>query len=169
MNQVPQGLILGSELFNMVIDDVDDKVEHTLSKFAGNTKVGGTVSMLEDRVVFQRDIDRLEKSSWRETSWSSPTANAKSCTWDGKISCNHAAQALTGWKADLQKRTSQPRSWMGVRISPMWWRPNTHSAALAGADSRLWEGILPLNASEAASGVPAIVVFYSFHLLQLPI
>jgi len=63
MNQVPQGLILGSKLFNMVIDDVDDKVEHTLSKFAGNTKVGGTVSMLEDRVVFQRDIDRLEKSS----------------------------------------------------------------------------------------------------------
>lgn len=40
----------------MFTDDVDDRVEH-------NTKVGGTVSMLEDRVVFERDIDKLEKSS----------------------------------------------------------------------------------------------------------
>ena len=63
MNDVPRGLILGSKLFNMFIGDVDDRVEHTLSKFADNTKVGETVSMLEDRVVFERDMDRLEKSS----------------------------------------------------------------------------------------------------------
>lgn len=56
-NHVPQGLILGSKLFNMFIDDVDDRVEHTLSIFADNTK------MLEGRVVFERDSGRLEKSS----------------------------------------------------------------------------------------------------------
>lgn len=54
---VPQGLILGSKLFNMFTDDMGDRMEHTLSKFADNTKV------LEGRVVFERDFDRLEKSS----------------------------------------------------------------------------------------------------------
>lgn len=34
-------------------------------------------------------------------------------------------------------------------------------------DGRLWEGILPLSASQAASGVLYIVVFYSFYLFQL--
>lgn len=37
MNDVPQGLIPGSKPFNMCINDVDDRVEHTLGKFADNT------------------------------------------------------------------------------------------------------------------------------------
>lgn len=63
MNDVPQGLILGSKLFNTFIDDMDDRVEHSLSKFADNIKVGGAINVLEDRVVFERDVDKLDKSS----------------------------------------------------------------------------------------------------------
>ncbi|KAJ7421920.1 hypothetical protein BTVI_16012 [Pitangus sulphuratus] len=57
------GLMLEPKLFNMSIDDMYDRVEHTLSKLAHNSKVEGTGSVLEDRVVFERNIERLEKTS----------------------------------------------------------------------------------------------------------
>ena len=57
----PQGLLLGSVLFNIFVGDVDSGIKCTLSKFANNIKLSGAVDMLEGVDDIQRDLDRLER------------------------------------------------------------------------------------------------------------
>ena len=56
---VPQGSVLGPQLFTLYINDLEAGTECIMFKFADDTKLSGRMCCEEDAEMLQHDLDRL--------------------------------------------------------------------------------------------------------------
>lgn len=58
--EATQQLFSNPVLFNIFISDLDKGLQGSLKNFAGNTKLGRGVDLLEGREVLRKELDRLD-------------------------------------------------------------------------------------------------------------
>lgn len=100
---VPQGLIVGSILFNIFINELETETEHTLSKFTDDRGVADTP---DGCAVILRRTSTSCRNGLRGILSSLARENAeKSCIWGGITPGTYRHWGRTSWKAALLRRT----------------------------------------------------------------
>ena len=84
-----QSTSIGCSPVNIFINDVDNCVKHTLSKFTDDMKLGGVADSPEGPAAIQRDLNRLER-------------------WADRNHMKEKQPQAPSWKSALQQRTQEP-------------------------------------------------------------